>query len=91
VDVYGRSVDSSLEPLAFTTDTTPEIVSDQLDVIDEMRGVANDINQLKLDRIAKSNVTWKVSQGLSRNWLMLSRRNSPVSNPRTPFSNWKSA
>ena len=44
---------SSLEPLAFTTDTTPEIVSDQLDVIDEMRGVANDINQLKLDRIAK--------------------------------------
>ena len=34
-------------------DATPEIVGDQLDVIDEMRGVANDINQLKRDRIAK--------------------------------------
>jgi uncharacterized protein YhaN len=44
---------SALKPLAFTDDVTPEIVSDQLDVIDEMRSVANDINQLKLDRIAK--------------------------------------
>lgn len=44
---------SALKPLAFTGDATPDIVSDQLDVIDEMRTVANDINQLKLDRIAK--------------------------------------
>jgi len=82
---------SALEPLAFTTDTTPEIVSDQLDVIDEMRGVANDINQLKLDRIAKIE---RDMEGFARSvtdWLMLSRRNSPVSSPRTPFSNWKSA
>jgi len=44
---------SALESLAFADDATPEIVGDHLDVIDEMRGIANDINQLKRDRIAK--------------------------------------
>jgi len=44
---------STLRSLAFADDTAPEIISDQLDTIDEMRNVVNDINLLKRDRIAK--------------------------------------
>jgi uncharacterized protein YhaN len=44
---------SALESLAFDDNAIPEIVGDHLDAIDEMRGVANEINQLKHDRIAK--------------------------------------
>jgi len=44
---------SALKVLAFAEDATHEIVGGHLDAIDEMRGVANDINQLKRDRIAK--------------------------------------
>lgn len=44
---------SAIASLAFSVDAAPEIVGDHLDVIDEMRSVANEINQLKLDRIAK--------------------------------------
>jgi uncharacterized protein YhaN len=44
---------SALKSVAFADDTALEIVGDHLDAIDEMRGVANDIDQLKRDRIAK--------------------------------------
>jgi uncharacterized protein YhaN len=44
---------SALASLAFAEDAMPETVGDHLDAIDEMRSVANEINQLKRDRIAK--------------------------------------
>lgn len=43
----------ALNTLAFDEDMAPEIVSDQLEIIDEMRGLSNDIDQLKRERIAK--------------------------------------
>lgn len=39
--------------LGFADDAAPGVVADLLDAIDAMRGVANDINQLRRDRIAK--------------------------------------
>lgn len=43
----------ALKSLAFADDTAAETVADHLDVIDEIRGLSLDINQLKRDRIAK--------------------------------------
>lgn len=43
----------ALKSLAFADDTAAETVTDHLDVIDEMRGLTHDIDQLKRDRIAK--------------------------------------
>ena len=43
----------ALKSLAFADDTAPETVADHLDVIDDMRGLSHDIDQLKRDRIAK--------------------------------------
>jgi uncharacterized protein YhaN len=43
----------ALKSLAFADDAAPEVVADHLDVIDDMRGLSHDIEQLKRDRIAK--------------------------------------
>jgi uncharacterized protein YhaN len=43
----------ALKSLSFADDTVSETVADHLDVIDEMRGLSHDIDQLKRDRIAK--------------------------------------
>jgi uncharacterized protein YhaN len=43
----------ALKSLGFAEETAPETVADHLDVIDEMRGLSHDIDQLKRDRIAK--------------------------------------
>lgn len=43
----------ALKSLAFANDTESETVADHLNVVDEMRGLSHDIDQLKRDRIAK--------------------------------------
>jgi uncharacterized protein YhaN len=43
----------ALKPLAFGNDAESETVADHLNVVDEMRGLSHDIDQLKRDRIAK--------------------------------------
>lgn len=43
----------ALKSLAFADDTAAETVADHLDVIDQMRGLSHDIDQLKRERIAK--------------------------------------
>ncbi|MFN4281608.1 MAG: AAA family ATPase [Alphaproteobacteria bacterium] len=43
----------ALKSLAFADDIAPDVVADHLNVIDDMRALSNDIDQLKGDRIAK--------------------------------------
>lgn len=44
---------AALKSLDFADDTESETVADHLDLIDEMRGLSRDIDQLRRDRIAK--------------------------------------